>query len=438
MHQIAREQRTRWAPVAAMGLAMLVVTVELTLTAVTLPLIGADLGAGPAATTWVVLAYALPTAALAIPAGRWADGADLRRVLLLAVTAVGLTSVLAAAAPTFELLVAARVLQGVAGALVAAVYMPLIRTVVAPSARGRALGYVTTIMPAGTMAGASLGGLVAGAFGWRPVFLIKLPLLVAVLWLTHRTVPPAPGGLPMPGWTPVREALLLGGGVTAVLLALDRVQAAPVTAAVCLAVAVPPAVLWARLPDARPLLAFARGRRSGPLLLALLLACTIQGLTAFLLPYAVGSPELLGLALLFHIGTLAAVSPLAGALADSRGPQTIARLGIAVTLAGLLTLLTLPADPGLLDLAWRLVIIGGGQALFNAPHNAALLAAAPPGQTGAAGGASITVRTLGMTLGPAATALAWTAHGDLRAGVLLLAVLQLAALAAQSTARTRP
>ncbi len=71
-------ERTRWGPVIALGLAMLVVTSEMTIAAVTLPGLDAELGVGPAATEWVLLAYALPMAAIAVPAGRWTDGADVR------------------------------------------------------------------------------------------------------------------------------------------------------------------------------------------------------------------------------------------------------------------------------------------------------------------------------------------------------------------------
>src|SRR5919108_3470517 len=98
-------QRTTWAPVAALGLAMLVVTSEMTIPAVTLPGIGADFTVSPSATAWVLLAYALPMAALAIPAGRWADGADVRAAFALSMIGIAFASVLVGLAPTFWLVV---------------------------------------------------------------------------------------------------------------------------------------------------------------------------------------------------------------------------------------------------------------------------------------------------------------------------------------------
>lgn len=132
-------QRTRWGPVIALGLAMLVVTSEMTIAAVTLPGLGAELGVGPAATAWMLLAYALPMAAIAIPAGRWADSADVRSTFALSMIGVGLASVLGALAPTFWILLIARVLQGMAAGMIVAVYLPIVITSVREEQRGRAM-----------------------------------------------------------------------------------------------------------------------------------------------------------------------------------------------------------------------------------------------------------------------------------------------------------
>jgi len=165
---------------------MLVVTSEMTIVAVTLPGLGAELGVGHAATAWVLLAYALPMAAIAVPAGRWADGADVRCTFTVSMLGVGVASVLGALAPAFGVLLIARVLQGMAAGLTVAVYMPIVIGSVRQEQRGRAIGYIITIMTVGSMAGVPLGGLVAGTLGWRDVFLMKLPLLLVVLWVGRR------------------------------------------------------------------------------------------------------------------------------------------------------------------------------------------------------------------------------------------------------------
>jgi len=95
-------------------------------------------------------------------------------------------------------------------------------------------------------------------------------------------------------------------------------------------------------------------------------------------------------------------------------------------------MLTLGPDASLADLAWRLAVAGVGAGLFNAPINAAILAATPEGMAGTAGGIGMTVRTIAMTIGPAVAALSWTVAGGsvtgFRAGVLVLTILAFAGL----------
>lgn len=425
-------RRTSWAPVVALGLAMLVVTSEMTIAAVTLPGIGADLGVSPSATAWVLLAYALPMAALAIPAGRWADGADVRAAFVLAMVGIAAASVVVGVAPAFWLVVVGRLLQGAAGALVVAVYMPIITTSVQREQRGRAIGYVITIMTVGAMAGVPLGGLVADWLGWRAVFLVKLPLVAAVLWVGVRTVARIPDrGLPRPGAAFVREALLLGGAVAVLLLAFEEVDGRPLVAAALAVAAVALAFWWSRLPASRAVLALVRAPAFGVALLSLLATTATGGLVAFLLPYYVSDvlragPDLTGVALLFFVGAMAPVSAVAGALVDRLGTRLVAVAGGAVTLLAMLLVLTLDSGAGLGDLAWRLVVLGVGAALYNPAINAAMLAAAPAGSEGVAGGVGMTVRTIAMTVAPAAAALAWTLAGGgvtgFRAGAVMVTV----------------
>jgi DHA2 family multidrug resistance protein-like MFS transporter len=425
-------RRTKWAPVAALGLAMLVVTSEMTIPAVTLPGIGADLAVSPSATAWVLLAYALPMAALAIPAGRWADGADVRAAFALSMVGVAVASVLVGLAPAFWLVVTGRLLQGAAGALIVAVYMPIITTSVLPEQRGRAIGFVITIMTVGAMAGVPLGGVIADVWGWRAVFLVKLPVVIAVLWVGLRTITRIPHrGLPRPGAALVREALLLGGAVAVLLLAFEEVDARPLVAAALAVGAIGLATWWSRLSASRPVLGLVRTPAFGITLISLLAVTFTGGLVAFLLPYFVSDvlragPDVTGVALLFFVGAMAPLSAAAGALADRLGNRVLAIAGSAVSLVAMLLMLTLDEASGLGDMAWRLVVLGVGAALYNPAINAAMLAAAPAGSEGVAGGAGMTVRTIAMTVAPAASALTWTVGGGgipgFRGGIVMITV----------------
>ncbi|QFZ17035.1 MFS transporter [Saccharothrix syringae] len=414
--------RAGWAPVVALAMAMVAVTTEMSLAAVALPALGAELGVGPSAAAWVLPAYTLPMAALAVPAGRWVDRVDVRWAFALALVGVGVSSLVTALAPVFWVVLVGRVAQGLAAALVLAGYMPIVVAAVPAERRGRAMGSIVTMMTVGGMAGAPLGGFVAGALGWRAVFLVKLPVVVAALWLGWRSLRGDGRGLPPPDRGLVLEAVLLGGAVAGVLLAFGG----PAWTA---AVAVVPAVWWARLPGSRPVLALVRRRVFGLPLLALALMSTLGGLLFFLVPYQVtgalgGTSGQVGLVLLVYVSGVAVLSVVAGALTDRCGPWPVALVGAVVSVLGMASLL-LPVT-SLVDLGWRLFAVGVGQGLFNPAVNALVVATAPAGAAGAAGGLGSTARMVGTTVGPA------LAVGGFHSGVAVLtatAVLGVTALA---------
>lgn len=416
----------------ALALAMLVVTAEFSIAAVALPDIGADLRAGPAATAWVLLAYALPMAAIAIPAGRWIDRADPGLAIAISMLGVAASSVLAAFAPAMWVLLTARLLQGFSGGLTLAGYLPVIAASVDPSKRGRAISVVVTIMTLGGMAGASLGGVLAAALGWRSVFLLKLPLVAVAVWLLLRTTPRRQG-LPRPDAALLWEAAVLCGGVGSTLLAVDLAPKQPVLAAGLGLAAIALLTLWARLPRSRPVVELLRTRTFGLTMAGLFLVCFNTGVLNFLLPYFLSDvlgegPEVTGALLLVFIGAVSAMSPVGGWLADRTAALPVAATGGALTVAATTLLLPLGTDTGLVDLGWRLALIGLGFGLFNTPVITAIMASAPATATGTAGGVSGTVRMVSQTVAPAVTALCWTVAGGglagFRSGVTTLAVIQ--------------
>ncbi|WND39738.1 MFS transporter [Streptomyces sp. BB1-1-1] len=434
--------RTRWATVAVSALATLLVASELSMAAFALPLIAADLDVTGGATAWVLLAYQLPLAALALPAGRWVDRSDPRPVFAASLILVAAASVLASAAPQFWLLLLARVLQGVAAAAYLAVYLPVVPLAVRPGQRGRAMSYHATIMMVGSIAVAPLGGWLADAYGWRAVIWAKAPLLLAAAVLGLLTVPARaraadnsrPAGRALAG-----DVLLVGAAVTAALLAIEQSGHRPAWATVFAVLALALAAGWTRLDTSRPVLMLLRRGPLGWPTLALTLNASVIGLITFLLPFFISDvmhrgPGLLSTALVFFIATSALITPLAGLLADRFRPLPVAAWGGALTVAALLPMLTLAPDAGLTDLAWRMVLLGIGMALFNSPNMTAILDATPDNHAGTVGGLTNLARTLGTTLGPALAALGWTlgsgGTSGFRGGVWALSLLTLVAFAA--------
>ncbi len=431
----ATEHYGKWLPLVTLALATLAVASELTFASFALPLIAGDFGVDSSTTAWVLLAYAIPMAALSISVGRWVDKCDLRAVFFLAVSSVALCNLLAAVAPTFSTLLVVRALQGFGSAMYMAAYLPLIMLMIAPHRRGRAMSYIVGIILFGNIGVAPLGGFIATHFGWREVFLIKLPLFAAILWMGYRIIPRSANWvaempkLAMPNTPMLVETLIMGGAVTCLLLGLEIVRQHIFIAALLSGLSLVLLVYWSRLPDSRPLIDLLHSRNFGLSVVALLLISSTMGIVIFVLPFYISdvihrSPNVLGVAMLFFIGVASVVSPVAGNLVDKYGAAWVARIGSFVIAISTLTIATMGSDTGVVGLAWRMMFFGVGLAMFNSPNMTAILECTPPGKVGMSGGVINLFRTLGSSLGPAVAALAWALGGGalagFRAGVLAL------------------
>jgi MFS family permease len=166
-----------------------VVSVDSTVVNVALPAITDDLGGGLAGQQWVANAYLLTLAALILVSGSLADLFGERRLFVLGVLGFGITSVLCAAAPTIEVLIAARALQGVSGALLTPASLAILIAVFPQDERGKAIGTWTAWGGIGILLGPLLGGQIVDSLSWRWVFAINVPLVALTLALAARFVP---------------------------------------------------------------------------------------------------------------------------------------------------------------------------------------------------------------------------------------------------------
>ncbi len=190
MRSSMTSQRKRLILLACI-LGTTVVTVDATVVNVALPAIADDLGGGLAGQQWTSNAYLVTLGSLLLIGGSLGDVFGERRVFALGVAGFGATSILCAVAPTIELLVLGRALQGVAGALLTPAALAVIVAVFPEAERGKAVGAWTAWGGIGTVLGPLIGGQLVDSASWRWIFAINIPLVIATIVLIMRVVPQA-------------------------------------------------------------------------------------------------------------------------------------------------------------------------------------------------------------------------------------------------------
>ncbi|WP_131736816.1 MFS transporter [Actinomadura roseirufa] len=405
---------------------------------VALPRTASGLGADPAFLRWVVDAYTLCLSALMLSGGALGDRYGRRRVWLWAVALLGCGSVVCATAPSAEVLVAGRVVQGAAAAVIVPGAMSLIAQArPEPAGRARMIGWWSTVASLSVGLGPLLGGVLVDVAGWRSVFWIDVPVCLAVLVLgasgLAESRDPAHAALDLPGqvlgvvWLGSLSYGLIEGG------RLGWTSAAPATALV-VAVAALAAFVAVELRARRPMLPIRLlrdGRFAAANGAALLLGLGAYGIFFHLSPYfqevrhgsATGAglrmlPMALGMSPLGAVaGRLTArhgpYGPMAGAFGPY-GPMAGAFALIAASLLAMAAVLgvgtpyAVPAVP--------LLCLGAGIGVVLPPLNASALAAVPRERSGAAAATVNAVRQTGTALGIAGQGAILAARGGGGAG----------------------
>jgi len=208
------DHRSRWLALYVLCLGDLMIVLDTNIVNVALPTIQEKLGFSPTALAWVVNAYMLTFGGFLLLSGRLGDLYGARRVFLGGVVAFTAASVACGLAPTAELLVVGRAVQGLAGAAVSAVALALIMGLFSdPAERAKAMGVFGFVMSGGGAVGVLLGGVLTGLLSWNWIFLVNVPIGVAVCVLATRVLPHdgdlAPGRLDLPGAVLVTAALML-------------------------------------------------------------------------------------------------------------------------------------------------------------------------------------------------------------------------------------
>jgi EmrB/QacA subfamily drug resistance transporter len=217
MPAVAAEDRRRWMALYVLCVGMLMIVLDATIVNVALPTIQEDLGFSQNDLAWVVNAYLIAFGGLLLLAGRIGDLIGQRRIFLIGLAVFTAASLLCALAQSQGVLIGARFVQGVGGALTSAVILGMIVTMFPePREQAKAIGAYTFVAVAGGSIGLLAGGVLTQTINWHWIFFVNLPIGVATALFAIRLVPDRPGlgltaGADLPG-----AALLTGGLMLAV------------------------------------------------------------------------------------------------------------------------------------------------------------------------------------------------------------------------------
>jgi EmrB/QacA subfamily drug resistance transporter len=417
-----RSTAGRWVLLATI-LGSALASVDATVVTIALPAIGSDLGASFAGLQWTVTGYTLTLAALILLAGAAGDRFGRRRVFLLGVAWFTTASLLCAIAPSIELLVAARILQGVGGALLTPASLAILEAVFRPDDRSLA---VATWAGFSGVAGALaplVGGWLLEVTSWRSVFLINAPLALLVIGISARHVPESRDDAATSGldWWGAALTVVALGSLTYSVIELGAegpsVQVAS-TAGLALAAG------WA--------LVLVEGRVGEPAVPLRLLRARQFAMANAVTFLAYGAIAVYFLLLVLELQLVSSWSPLAagvstvpvvlltlclsrasGTLAQRIGPSTQLTIGPLLCGAGTLLALRIGTDTTYLsDVLPTVSLFGLGLATMVAPLTATALGSVPVEHAGVASGVNNAVARTASLLAVAAIPVLAGIKGD--------------------------
>ncbi|MBV9173459.1 MAG: MFS transporter [Chloroflexi bacterium] len=408
----------RWLVVGTVCVGAFLGQLDASIAGLVLPTLEEVFGAPVASVEWVAIAYLLTLAALVVPLGRLADLLGRKTLYTFGFLVFILGSAACGFAPNLAWLIGFRVLQAVGASMLQANSVAIITAAVPRRALGRAIGIQGAAQAVGLSVGPSVGGFLIDSLGWQWVFFIAVPfgIIGTVLgWLvlpctTREARAHAASEPERFDWL---GAVLLGPAVALMLLGMTYGQSwgwtSPRLLGVALAAILCLAAFWrtesrSRSPLVEPALLRVRTFSLG--LIAGLLSYAVLFGSLFLFPFYLErlldqSPASTGLLLTPIPIALGVMAPVAGALVDRIGAATPTIAGMLAAAVALFALALAPAD--LSATLVLLALLGLGLGLFTPPNNSTIMGSAPANRLGTAGGILNMTRSIGTSLGVAAT-----------------------------------
>jgi EmrB/QacA subfamily drug resistance transporter len=402
----------KWLILSAVSLGMFMALLDVTIVNIAIPAITTDLHASITKVSWVLNAYNLAMAALFLSMGRIADKFGQKIVFIGGLTLFALFSLACGLAPSIEWLIVFRVVQGIGAAAMAPISLSILMGAFPQRQHGIAVGIWGALGTIAAALGPSIGGLLVTYVSWHWIFFINVPIGVGAFIFAMAVVPEvkragAEGSIDLAG------IALSMGGLFCLTLALTQGNdwgwsSARILALFVIAVACYPVFFWWETRTRHPMFDFRLLRirsftaaNTAMLLMGAALGGTMVLLVIFMVNVMGYSELRAALAITFMPVTALFIAPNVGRLNDRIGPRFPSAIGMAFFSVGLVLIARLGAEAKLLDVAWRLVIMGVGMGFSMPTLAAAAMGSLPPRFGGVGSGAFATLRQVGFVLGVA-------------------------------------
>jgi EmrB/QacA subfamily drug resistance transporter len=372
---------------------------------VALPAMAAQFQADAVTLGWITSAYIIAAAIFIVPFGRYADIVGRKKIFLLGVLIFTLASLACACAPTEALLIAARFLQGIGGAMLFATSVAIVTQVYGPGERGAALGITIATVYAGLSLGPFLGGILTDHFGWPAIFLINVPIGILTMVLTLKGV--------RHEWADAAgENFDLKGAVVYSIMLFSAVYGMLILPApagflwIAAALAGAGVFWWWEKRAVHPLIDLTVFSGNRTFVFSNIAAMINYGATfgvgvllslylQFIQGFSAGTA---GLILVAQPVVQTVFSPLAGRMSDKTEPRIVATIGMAITTIGLAAFIFLTPSTPLWIIIVSLMVLGFGYALFSSPNTNAIMSSVDKRYLGIASGMVATMRSFGQLL----------------------------------------
>ncbi|GAB3940810.1 MFS transporter [Spirosoma harenae] len=393
-------------------------TLDSSIVNIALPTIRRELAAGDSV-EWIVLCYLLTTTSTLLIMGKLSDWVGRRQLYITGFCVFVLGSLLCGLAWSLWALVGFRVVQGLGAAMIYAVGPAIIGDAFAPNERGQALGFMGSVVAAGSSAGPVIGGLLLGKFGWTSIFWVNVPIGLIAIWRAWTILPESPkvngqrfdlvgAGLFLSGVVTLLTGLDFGpepqyGWGDPLVIGLLSVGAVLLTLFLIWEMRVSEPMLRLSLFKIWPF---------SSAILAAFCGFVASGGNLFVIPFFLQqllglNPERAGLVLLAGPLTLSIVAPLGGYLSSRVPTRWVSTIGLLITASGYFAFSFLDTNWEWKDVIWRSSLVSLGFGLFQSPNSSSALNSAPLAQRGVASSMIAFMRNLGFVVGIALAAAVW-------------------------------